>query len=386
MLPYASGAPAIPARSRRADGTRLTMRILALGGRHCHMLAGAASGVQADFFWTDGDASARRQHGDVTALRPRHLPLLRRTLRRGEYDVVLCEAIRHPLVRRGSFWPADVARAGLRLRREPEVLGPRLLRWLLRDVSTPLAIICRSDDPIISRPNHPLLMGCRLYFKRELPVNRFKVFQHSTRKLVTLNGILRRPPLLQLCAKLRPLSLGLPLGDWLEREVPPEREIDVFYAGTDIPWGARDRSHIAELRELGRMGFRVDIAEERLPRDVFLDRCARSWLTWSPEGLGWECWRHYEAAALGSVPLCNHPGIVRHAPLLAGQHAVFYDDAPGELLAAARQALADTTRLQRMAAEARRHVLAHHTQEQLLRHLLRATLEVRHDESRPAHR
>ena len=121
-------------------------------------------------------------------------------------------------------------------------------------------------------------------------------------------------------------------------------------------------------------GVAIDAPEERLARPVFYRRAARAWLTWSPEGLGWDCFRHYEAAAGGSVPLINQPSIERHAPLLNGVHAVYYDVEPGGLTRAVRAALADRAQLGRMGLAAAAHVAAHHTAATLGRYVVETTL------------
>jgi glycosyltransferase involved in cell wall biosynthesis len=121
-------------------------------------------------------------------------------------------------------------------------------------------------------------------------------------------------------------------------------------------------------------GLVLDAPETPLPRAEFYERCARAWLVWSPEGLGWDCFRHYEAAAAGSVPLINQPTIERHQPLIGGEHAVYYDPEPGGLTRAVRAALADRPTLARIAAAGQAHVLEHHTPEAIARHIVRTAL------------
>ena len=68
----------------------------------------------------------------------------------------------------------------------------------------------------------------------------------------------------------------------------------------------------------------VDVCEGGLSKGEYLRRCARAWLTWSPEGYGWECLRHYEASLCLSVPVLSPPGILRHFPLQDRVHAIYY--------------------------------------------------------------
>ena len=94
---------------------------------------------------------------------------------------------------------------------------------------------------------------------------------------------------------------------------------------------------------------------------------AAAWLAWSPGGLGWDCYRHYEAPLVGTVPLINNPTILRYQPLRDGEHAFYYAPEPGGLAEVARKALADKPRLRKIAEAARAHVRA--------RHVLRARVE-----------
>src|SRR5262249_22894590 len=118
---------------------------------------------------------------------------------------------------------------------------------------------------------------------------------------------------------------------------------------------------LAELRALSARRPGIVIADARLPFDEYLRTMSRSWLTWSPEGFGWDCIRHYEAAVCQSVPIINRPTIIRHHPLEEGIHAFHYDpDVPGALTAVIEQALANLPRLQEMAIAARNHVARFH--------------------------
>jgi hypothetical protein len=75
-----------------------------------------------------------------------------------------------------------------------------------------------------------------------------------------------------------------------------------------------------------------------------------------------------------SIPVMNHPTIMRHAPLIEGQHAFYYDIEPGGLERAVVAALADKDRLRRMATAARDHAFAHHVMKAYCDHILRTAL------------
>ena len=120
--------------------------------------------------------------------------------------------------------------------------------------------------------------------------------------------------------------------------------------------------------------MRVDIPDKPLPLDEYLARIARAWLSWSPEGYGYDCFRTYEAAICGSVPVLNRQTVDRYLPLRDGEHCFYYDAEPGNLAATITRALQDRGRLSRMAEAARSFVLAEHTSAALARYVAETTL------------
>src|SRR5262249_11555889 len=133
---------------------------------------------------------------------------------------------------------------------------------------------------------------------------------------------------------------------------------------------------LAELVALREQGYAIDVSEAQLPLDEYLARCARADLVWSPEGFGWQCFRTYEAAACGAVPLCSRPSIERYQPLLEGIHAIYYDVEPGALTRAVKAALVDRDRLRAIGAAAQAHVRAYHTPPAIARHVIDATTAI----------
>jgi hypothetical protein len=177
-------------------------------------------------------------------------------------------------------------------------------------------------------------------------------------------------------AKLRPFSLGLTPERvaTIASCTPSEKTADVFFAGL-LESSSTVRSEGAkQLEDLRRRGYRIDLARERLSPEDFYRRCARAWLAWSPEGYGWDCFRHYEAALCGTVPVINHPTIHRHAPLEGDVHCIYYGVEGADLTRVIVKSLADKPRLTRMAAAARDHVLRHHTAARLCEHVVATCL------------
>lgn len=247
-------------------------------------------------------------------------------------------------------------------------IAPELLRWRGR---APVVVVDLEDLPVINRNNLFLLDRCALYFKRELPADHWRVFLKTAHDNLPTPRFRAKPVQARRVAKLRPISLGLPRPS---RGLLPlsarEKRSDVFFSGRIADSSTLRAQGLAELRALAGQGVAIDIPEAPLPREAFYQRCAEAWLVWSPEGFGWDCFRHYEAAACGSVPLINQPTIERHAPLLAGEQALYYEPEPGGLTRAVEAALADRAALSRIAAAGQAHVMAHHTIDALARHIV----------------
>jgi hypothetical protein len=255
--------------------------------------------------------------------------------------------------------------------------GPQLLRGRVR---APVAVLDLDDPAVIDRSNTFLLDQATVYFKRELPPDHWQVFNGTLHWRVPTPRFRLAPRHRERVAKLRPMSLGVPF-PVMKRALPAPlpvaaKTVDVFFAGrVEGSSTVRERG-LKELLALRAEGVVVDVPEQPLAMDEYLARCARAWIVWSPSGYGWQCFRTYEAGLCGAVPLVNRPAIEQHRPLVAGEHALYYDVEPGGLGRAVRAALLDRERLMAIAAAAREHVLAWHTPKALARYIVETTLQM----------
>jgi len=255
--------------------------------------------------------------------------------------------------------------------------GPQLLRG---PVAAPVAILDYEDSTTIVRCNRFLLDKAAVYFKRELPADHWRAFAGTLHWRVPTPRFRAVPRNRDRIAKLRPISLGVPI-EVARRVVasPPldgDKTIDVFFAGRIRNSATVRERGFEELVALRRDGYAIDVSEDTLPLDEYLARCARAHLVWSPDGFGWQCFRTYEAAFCGAAALCCRTGIERYRPLIDGVHAIYYDVEPGELTRAVKAALADRARLRAIGAAARQHALAFHTPAAIARHIVDATMEM----------
>ncbi len=302
------------------------------------------------------------------------LPLLWRTLANPDLTLLVVHTRRH-----APWHPRTIVRS---LGNRRAVSGDlALLRnfgpYLIRRSRAPLAVVDMDDPPLIATHNFGLWDRATLFFKRELPSDRWRVVMTTGHFDLPTPRMRELPRWRARIDKLRPISLGLPLDstpDLASIGPTQEKTSDVFYSGRVAGSSTARERGWHELKALMTNGVRVDVPGQRLLRSHFYARISRAWLTWSPEGLGYECFRHYEAAVCGSVPVIGWPAIERYAPLLAGRHAIYHDIEPGGLTQAIREALAAPDRLRDMAVAAAEHVRKHHTPQALGRYVVETTL------------
>ena len=253
--------------------------------------------------------------------------------------------------------------------------GQEMLRGRL---AAPLAVWDWEEQPFIFSHNIFLLDRATLFFKRELPPDHWRVFMGSAHYRVPTPRFRRIEKHRARIAKLRPISLGLPRGRLHQPTARPlpasEKTADVFFTGRVHDSTIVRQRGLEEIKALRARGLRVDVPDNNLPLAEYLNRCARAWLVWSPEGFGYECFRTYEAALCGSVAVINRQTVDRHLPLREGEHCFYYDVEPGGLTRTIEAALKNRERLLTMGVAAREFVLAHHTLAALARYVAETTL------------
>ncbi|MFN8602524.1 MAG: glycosyltransferase [Candidatus Binatia bacterium] len=259
-----------------------------------------------------------------------------------------------------------------RIHQRPGIAWRTVATLLRRACRVPIVLLDFEDEDVLHPAHRRLAVRAQRIFKRELPVDRWRLARGTVSRASDDARLRRDPDARAIVAALRPLPLGLPFG-----ATPPSsttKAADVFFAGEIASRAGARAAAAAELRALAAEGIAIDMPDERLPREEFHRRLARSRLAWSPAGLGWHCFRHAEAAAAGSVPLMPRPTVETAAGFVHGETALFYDTRPGGLASAVREALADPPRLARIAAAARAHALANLTPEAVAARVLAESL------------
>lgn len=294
--------------------------------------------------------------------------------RRGEYDLIVVAPPLYPGWHPRSFLAAF--KFTLFKGRPRDLWGalvsPLLFAALRLYPGERMIAINRSDSFGLPRHQFFLLDKAQAFFKRELPIDHWQALTGTAHRRQPGLNFRRKPRWRARMAKLRPFALGLSPEATAGALAagPAAKRSDVFFAGT-IDGNSHVRTLVpAQLMALRAAGVVVDHAEKPVPREEFYRRCAEAWLTLSPAGLGWDCYRHVEAALAGSVPLVSAPTIDRYRPLVIGEHCLAYHPDEGRLTDIVVAALADKAKLAAMAAAAREHALRHLTDEAVCRALL----------------
>ncbi len=294
---------------------------------------------------------------------PRRVLRLIRDLRRGAYDLVVLPAVSLGYAH-DARWAKKLLRRAVGIAAASRLVAA-VLELLLRWKKNVVVFADVSDLPPLSYEVCALVPGFLAYFKREYePAQTLRAgprWEDVNRRVV-------------------PWSLFLPT-----TEVAPEpclKEQDVFFAGA-CNSAARSEG-LPRLRGLAARGVRVDVPDERLPYREFMRRMAAAWLVWSPSGGGWDCYRHYESAFAGSVPVIDAPPLGRPRPYDDPAECFYYRPEGDALEQTVLRALADKERLRAMAARARARVLAEHTRPALVTRMQATVVERLRQENRPS--
>jgi hypothetical protein len=291
--------------------------------------------------------------------------------RRGAYDLIVLGNTFYPAFNPRKGWLRNAANFVKQSALHPNLLVSAFFRHMGN--RTPLVGLDMEDVPIVDNSRFPVLRRAVCYFKRELPQNPCNAFLYTNSKTQCNGNVMQLKFFREAIAKLRPISIGVDnetCRQLLQYNFP--KKTDVFFSGDCTNRINRQRG-LEQLEILRREGYAIDVVHERLPREEFLRRCAQAHIVWSPEGYGWDCFRHYEVALVGSAPLMQTPTIYRYAPLEDGVHGIYYYVENDGLAVRVRQALQNRSGLIAMGQVARRFVLEKHTLQALSGYVIQET-------------
>lgn len=236
---------------------------------------------------------------------------LREPLAQGRYDAILLFDKRGAMFHAPHRTPAQRLAHIIRqwkkrfvqeeLRKHPPSYTFPLSLAELRQYA-PIAAIDLRDPTYLEPGDIEILKQVHCYFKREIPYNRFLLYHAFRRKSA------QTPETLALLDKV----CGIPLGilddkfEQLRRLRTQPQDIDLFF-GSRISNTMRATALRLLQEHAANRGWNVVASTESRSFDEYCQLIAKSKLTISVEGDGWDCFRHYEAAALGSLPVINMP-------------------------------------------------------------------------------
>lgn len=208
-----------------------------------------------------------------------------------------------------------------------------LTRYAARGGRVRLAVIDLADEGTIHPRDRRLFWRSDLYFKRELAGNLW----HTLATVLprgAVAGACMHPPLgPSLTGRLRPISLGIDEAAVRAPIPAAQKAYDLFYSGSTSHMPSREALPPI-LQNLRERGWRVASPRERLEPDKYREMTANSRLCLSPGGFGWDCYRHYEVVACGSVPVFDFRPIRQSAPFRHGVDGFYVDlqdDAAGRI-------------------------------------------------------
>ena len=260
----------------------------------------------------------------------------------------------------------------------------------------PVAVVDMMDHPYLSIGNIDQLRQCTAYFKRELPYDRFAMFNiryiYQELEKCFRRGILRdcyvrryhdffRPwktrkfELLPLIDNVHGIPLGIrddvfhALTEFRVRK----QDIDIFWAGEMS--NTMRITAVKRLRELSQnTGWNIVIAEKPMTFHDFRSTIARSKITLSIAGGGWDCFRHCETVALGSLPFINTPTM--DAVWWHGMpEAIYFENTFSNFSAQLEQLLTQEDLRQKCRADVEQLTRRHLLWSKIVEYIVRQTLE-----------
>jgi len=207
----------------------------------------------------------------------------------------------------------------------PRMGGSIVSEWIRKGVKLPPFIVVDDlDDPFIHPVDYALLKRCAVYFKRELPFNRFQAFR-------LFRFHLENEELMALASKLRPvwISYDRPSIEAFADldSVPPycEREIDITFLGSTH--ASYSRQMLIKALDGLKKRYRVITPEGgRKTKGEFYDALKRSRIVISMDGRGWDATKHYELPLFGGLLFIARPTVETAIGLKDGHNCVFIDN------------------------------------------------------------
>jgi|GEM_PF-4497306 len=137
-----------------------------------------------------------------------------------------------------------------------------------------------------------------------------------------------------------------------------DRDIDLFCAFS-VNSEAK-KTALEWTKRFLTKNIKIFIADSPLSSTDFHEHMARSKIVLSPEGIGYHCFRHYQAMMHGAVPLVSMPNRIV-TDLAHGKNSLLYENHEDSFRKTFSGALHDGTKLQALAIKCRECWEQHHS-------------------------
>jgi hypothetical protein len=205
--------------------------------------------------------------------------------------------------------------------------GTLLVDWMKAGIKLPPFIVIDDlDDPFIWPRDFELLLNCKLYFKRELPFNRFFCFRLFG---PLLNKDKRQ--FIALSEKIRPIWVSYDINS-ISAYTDINNQIDYADRDVDIVLlfnydASYTRPQLLSLvDDMAKKWKVVSTKTGRLSKSEFYEVAKRTKIAVSPDGRGWDCPKHYEFMFCGALPFFIRPTIKLAYELKDGENCVFIEN------------------------------------------------------------
>ena len=234
----------------------------------------------------------------------------------------------------------------------------------------PVVAIDWSDTPLLTLRDQQTLRACARYFKRELPFDR--LFLYAQERPIPWRET--RKTLLSIVKKTQGIPLGIEDSKYaaLKLQRADSQEIDVLFLGEIT--NTQRKTGMEHLQEFASKSRWNIVIKQGVPFDEYCRMIARSKITISIAGGGWDCFRHYEAVALGSIPLINRPTIDAvwwHAM----PEEIFFENTFSNFIARIEQLLQDTQLRRTCLATLEQHIEQHMCHSKIVEFIVKTSLE-----------
>lgn len=252
--------------------------------------------------------------------------IVERNLKKGIYDLIITTVCRVDY-KSGRHWFFSNISKKLKYlikSNKHKMGGTLVLDWLRRGIDLPpIVVVDDMDDSFIHPVDFDLLANCVVYFKRELPFNRFFCFR--------LRLGLSNEELMNFACKLRPLWTSYDLKSIStftsvdDLRSYNNRDIDMLFLGSMHNSYGRQLI-LPILEKLGKRYKVISPTSGRRNKDEFYELLKRSKICISPEGRGWDTPKHYELPFFGGLLFIPRPTIELAIDFKDGENCIFIDN------------------------------------------------------------